>query len=86
MALLCQHNHVLFLSNITIAGKKQYYTFALFRELLNQLPHNITAGVLYNIEYTIYYSCIKYDFLSDILPCITFSISMFHMYRYQWPC
>ncbi|KAJ3473852.1 hypothetical protein NLI96_g12789 [Meripilus lineatus] len=38
MALLCRHDRVLFLVNMTTAGEKQYYAFALLKELFDQLP------------------------------------------------
>ena len=86
MALLCRHDRILFLINMITAGERQYYAFALLRKLFNQLPHNVTADVSYDIGCTIHHSCIKYGFLSDILSCITFGISVFHAYGHQWPC
>ena len=86
MTLLCQHDHILFLINMTTAGERQYYAFTLLRELFNQLSHDVTVGILYDIGCTIHHSCIKYGFLSNILPRITFGISVFHAYGHQWPC
>ena len=71
---------------MTTAGEKQYYALTLLRELFNQLPHDATAGVLYDIGCTTHRSYVKYGFLGDILPQITFGISVFHAYGHQWLC
>ena len=83
MVLLCRHDWVLFLINMITAGEKQYYALTLLRELFNQLPHDATAGVLYDIRCTTHCSCVKYGFLGDILLRITFGISVFHAYSHQ---
>ena len=54
MALLCRHDRVLFLANMTTAGEKQYYAFALLKELFDHLPANVTVGILYDIGCTIH--------------------------------
>ena len=72
--------------HMTTTGERQYYTLALLKELFDQLPPNVTAGVLYDIGCTTHRSCVKHGFLSDILPRIVFSLSVFHAYGHQWAC
>ncbi|KIM51641.1 hypothetical protein SCLCIDRAFT_33285 [Scleroderma citrinum Foug A] len=40
MALLCHHDHVIHLVNMTSAGEKQHYVLALIKALFSQLPEN----------------------------------------------
>ena len=49
MALLCRHDIVLWMVNMTSAGEKQYYALALLWELLSNLPKTMTVGCLYDI-------------------------------------
>ncbi|KAG2144232.1 hypothetical protein DEU56DRAFT_870390 [Suillus clintonianus] len=87
MALLCRHNCVLWLVNMTSAGEKQYYALALIKKLFEHLPPSMTVGILYDIACQLERSCLKYRLLEDaILSRITFSISVFHAYGHQWPC
>lgn len=86
MALLCRHDRVLFLANMTSAGERQHYALALIKELFAHLPREFTVGLLYDISCFVHRSCLKYDFLPDILPRITFALSVLHAYGHQWPC
>jgi hypothetical protein len=45
MAMLCWHNCVLQLANMTSAGEKQHYALALIKKLFDNLPTNMTVGV-----------------------------------------
>lgn len=49
MGLVCRHDRVIFLANITSAGEKQSYAIALLQKLFNGLPVDWTLGVLYDI-------------------------------------
>ncbi|OJA11305.1 hypothetical protein AZE42_09657 [Rhizopogon vesiculosus] len=49
MALLCQHDRVLWLVNMTSAGEKQHYSLALVKQLFNHLPPDMMVGLLYDI-------------------------------------
>ncbi|KIM61409.1 hypothetical protein SCLCIDRAFT_58186, partial [Scleroderma citrinum Foug A] len=53
MALLCRHDHVLWLVNMTSAGEKQHYALVLVKYLFDHLPATMTAtmtvGLLYDI-------------------------------------
>lgn len=86
MALLCRHDRVLFLINMTTAGERQYYVFALLQELFNNIPSTATVGVLYDIGCSTHRSCVKYGFLEDLLLRIVFALSVFHTYGHQWVC
>ncbi|KAG1810838.1 uncharacterized protein BJ212DRAFT_1448552 [Suillus subaureus] len=77
MALLCRHDHVLWLANLTSAGEKQHYALALLDCLFKHLPPQMTIGLLYNI----------WKFLDDnTLSRISFAVAVFHAYGHQWPC
>ncbi|KAI0337661.1 hypothetical protein BDW22DRAFT_1339467, partial [Trametopsis cervina] len=71
---------------ITSAGEKQHYALALLQCLFRHIPDHHTVGVLYDIGCQLHRSCIKWGFLPQELPRITFSISVLHAYRHQWPC
>jgi Kyakuja-Dileera-Zisupton transposase len=86
MALLCRHDRVLWLANMTSAGERQYYALALINKLFTHLPPAITVGLLYDIGCQLHRSCAKWGFLPDFMDRITFGISVFHAYGHQWPC
>ncbi|KAG1728536.1 hypothetical protein EDB19DRAFT_1897380 [Suillus lakei] len=87
MALLCRHDCVLWLVNMTSAGEKQYYVLALIKKLFEHLLPTMTVGILYDIACQLERSCLKYQLLEQgILSHIIFSISVFHVYGHQWPC
>ncbi|KAL6305915.1 hypothetical protein BKA93DRAFT_730537, partial [Sparassis latifolia] len=86
MALLCRHDRVLWLVNMTSAGEKQHYTLALIQRLFVHLPRSTTVGILYDIACQLHRSCIKWDLLGDLFDRIMFAVSIFHVYGHQWPC
>ncbi|KAG1847699.1 hypothetical protein F4604DRAFT_1687955 [Suillus subluteus] len=87
MALLCRHNRVLWLINMTSAGEKQYYSLALVKRLFEHLPPNMLVRLLYDIGCQLERSCRKWGLLDDsIISRISFGISVFHAYGHQWPC
>ncbi|KAG1846464.1 hypothetical protein F4604DRAFT_1884172 [Suillus subluteus] len=87
MAMLCRHDHVLWLANMTSAGEKQHYALALIKKLFDNLPTDMTVGLLYDIGCQLHRSCLKYQLLNDaVLRRITFVISVFHAYGHQWAC
>ena len=86
MSLLCRHDRVLWVVNMTSAGEKQHYALALIQRLFDHLPPNMTVGILYDIGCQLHRSCEKWGFLKDHLHRITFGISVFHAYGHQWPC
>ncbi|KZV81542.1 hypothetical protein EXIGLDRAFT_583271, partial [Exidia glandulosa HHB12029] len=49
MALLCRHDRVLYLVNMTTPGERQHYALALLRRLMRELPSDWNVGVLYDI-------------------------------------
>jgi len=86
MALLCRHDRVLWLVNMTSAGEKQHYALCLLEKLFQHIPETMRIGVLYDIGCQLHRSCVKHGFLSHALDRIVFGISVFHAYGHQWPC
>ncbi|KAL4080547.1 hypothetical protein J3A83DRAFT_4355625 [Scleroderma citrinum] len=87
MALLCHHDHVLWLVNMTSAGEKQHYALVLLRHLFKHLPTIMTVGLLYDIGCQLKHSCHKWKLLDEgILARLKFDISVFHAYGHQWSC
>ncbi|OAX32637.1 hypothetical protein K503DRAFT_794704 [Rhizopogon vinicolor AM-OR11-026] len=87
MALLCRHDRVLWLVNMTSASKKQHYALALVKRLFEHLLPDMMVGLLYDIGCQLECSCQKWSLLDDsILSHISFGISVFHVYGHQWPC
>ncbi|KAI6142447.1 hypothetical protein BKA82DRAFT_4331470 [Pisolithus tinctorius] len=86
MALLCRHDHVLWLVNMTSAGEKQHYALELLKHLFEHLPTTATVGLLYDIGCQLECSCHKWKLLDEgILSRLKFGISVFHAYGHQWP-
>ncbi|KAG1819999.1 hypothetical protein EV424DRAFT_1472573 [Suillus variegatus] len=87
MALLCRHDHVLWVANLTSAGEKQHYALALLDRLFKHLPAQMTIGLLYDIGCQLERSCRKWKFMDDnTLSRIVFAVAVFHAYGHQWPC
>ncbi|KAG0701127.1 hypothetical protein DFH29DRAFT_982844 [Suillus ampliporus] len=87
MALLCRHDCVLWVMNLTLAGEKQHYALALLDQLFKHLPAQMTIGLLYDIGCQLEWSCCKWKFMDDnTLSRIVFAIAVFHAYGHQWPC
>jgi len=86
MGMLCRHDRVLWLVNMTSPGEHQHYVFTLIERLSNHLPPWFTVGLLYDVACSTHRSCVKWDFLSPFLSRITFAISVFHAYGHAWPC
>jgi len=86
MALLCRHDQVLWLVNMTLAGEKQHYVLALLKWLFENLLPAWTVGLLYDIGCQLLQSFVKWDFLPDYSNRVSFAISIFHAYGHQWPC
>jgi hypothetical protein len=59
MALLCRHDRVLWLANLTSPGEKQHYALALLQRLFQELPEDWEVGLLYDIACQIHRSIIK---------------------------
>ncbi|KAI6015742.1 hypothetical protein BKA83DRAFT_4060677 [Pisolithus microcarpus] len=68
MALLCCHDRVIHLANMTSAGEKQHYALALIKSLFSHLPDNFHIGLLYDIGCQLEQSCRKWGFLKPFLP------------------
>lgn len=86
MALMCRHDRVLWLANMTSAGEKQFYALALINKLFRNLPPDFRIGCLYDIGCQTHRSCVKWGFLSEFLPRLRFAISVFHAFGHCWAC
>ena len=86
MAMLCRHDRVLWVVNMTSPGEKQHYVLVLVETLFQHLLHQWTVGILYDIGCQLHRTCIKYDFLGRYLERILFAISVFHAFGHGWPC
>ncbi|TEB19812.1 hypothetical protein FA13DRAFT_1646138, partial [Coprinellus micaceus] len=86
MALLCRHDRVLWLANVTTPGEQQFYAIALILKLFKSIPCHMTVGILYDIGCQLHRSCVKWDFIPDFIDRIIWGISVFHVYGHQWPC
>ncbi|KAJ3816839.1 hypothetical protein F5880DRAFT_1493838 [Lentinula raphanica] len=71
MGLLCRHDRVLWLVNMTTPGERQHYALALLDQLFNHIPSTSTVGVLYDIACQLQRSCVKWGFMKNHLPRIT---------------
>ncbi|KAF9504223.1 hypothetical protein BS47DRAFT_1251606, partial [Hydnum rufescens UP504] len=86
MAMICHHDHVLSMVNITSAGEKQYYAVALLEALFRELPTWWRAGILYDIGCNLHRSTVKWNLMPQISDRIKWGISIFHAFSHQWPC
>lgn len=86
MGMLCRHDRVLWLVNMTSPGERQHYVFVLIDTLFQHLPLDFKVGILYDVACSTHRSCIKWGFLSKYLGRLTFAISVFHAYGHGWPC
>jgi hypothetical protein len=73
MGLLCCHDHVLWVVNMSSLGECQHYVLALLHQLLNHLLKSINIGLLYDIACQLHHSCVKWDFLGEDLAHVDFS-------------
>ncbi|KAG6809910.1 hypothetical protein H0H93_015406 [Arthromyces matolae] len=78
MALLCRHDIVLFIVNMSSAGEKQHYVITLVESLFQHLPLEFRIGLLYDIGCQAERSCVKWGFLDRYTDRILFGISVFH--------
>ena len=86
MAMLCRHDRVLWLVNMTSAGEKQHYALVLIETLFEHLPAYVVVGLLYAIACQLHRSCLKWGLLPEYIPRLMFALSVFHAYGHQWPC
>lgn len=86
MGMLCRHDRVLWLVNMTSPGERRHYALALIDTLFKNIPDSWTIGLLYDIGCSLHRSCVKWGFLKQYLDRIAFAISVFHAYGHGWPC
>ena len=78
MAMLCRHDRVLWLVNMTSAGEKQHYALVLIETLFEHLPAYVVVGLLYDIACQLHRSCLKWGLLPEYIPRLMFALSVFH--------
>jgi hypothetical protein len=76
MALLCRHDCVLWLVNLTTPGERQHYALALIEQLFKNLPPNWTVGFLYDIACQLHRSLIRVQMhlvecYAMLIPCFS---------------
>lgn len=49
MSLLCRHDCLLFSVNMVHQGECQHYALALLKQLFDNIPDDMTVGILYDI-------------------------------------
>jgi Kyakuja-Dileera-Zisupton transposase len=86
MALLCRHDRVLWLVNMTSAGEKRYYVLALLKRLFENLPATFTVGLLYDIGCQLHRGFVKWGWLPEYSDRLIFALAVFHAFGHQWPC
>ncbi|KAJ3747980.1 hypothetical protein DFH05DRAFT_1393313 [Lentinula detonsa] len=86
MGLLCRHDRVLWLVNMTSPGERQHYAFSLIDMLFKHLPLTWRVGLLYDVACTLERSALKWGFLDQYIDRIAFAISVFHAYGHGWAC
>ncbi|KAJ2911998.1 hypothetical protein MD484_g8421, partial [Candolleomyces efflorescens] len=70
MALLCRHDQVLWLVNMTTPGERQFYALALITKLFKHVPSTTRVGILYDIACQLDRSCRKWGLLSSYVDRI----------------
>ncbi|KIJ40090.1 hypothetical protein M422DRAFT_257161 [Sphaerobolus stellatus SS14] len=86
VALVCRHDHLLWVINMTTAGERQYYTYTLLRQLLAHLPADWNVGLLYDIACQVEWSMLKHGILAEFYHRLCFAVSVFHTYGHDWAC
>lgn len=86
MSLICRHDRLLFVVNMTHSGERQHYVLALLKALFSHIPETMTVGLLYDIGCQLKRSMLKFGYLANVLHRITFGVSVFHAYGHQWAC
>ncbi|KAG6847718.1 hypothetical protein H0H93_006354, partial [Arthromyces matolae] len=84
MALVCQHDLVLFLINMRSAGEKQHYVITLIKMFFQHIPLDFKVGIEYDIGCQTQRSAVKWNLLDRYLDRISFAISVFHAFGHQW--
>lgn len=74
MALLCRHDRVLFLVNLTTPGERQHNALALLHKLMRHLPSDWCVGVLYDI------ACQLSRSVEKVRLCCSFSLLPAHFW------
>jgi hypothetical protein len=65
MAMVCRHDRVLWVVNMTTPGERQHYALVLIQQLFKNLPFDWRVGLLYDIACQLSRSMLKYDLLPE---------------------
>lgn len=49
MSMICRHDRLLASVTMTYRGERQHYALALIKKLFENIPSNMTVGLLYDI-------------------------------------
>ncbi|KIJ32566.1 hypothetical protein M422DRAFT_213744, partial [Sphaerobolus stellatus SS14] len=86
MALVCRHDRLLWIVNLTTPGEKQFYAFALINRLFREIPSHWRVGLLYDIGCQLERSMVKHGILSEYYTRLIFAVLVFHAFGHQWVC
>ena len=74
VALVCQHDRLLWLANLMTPGERQHYAFALLQKLFDNLPSDWNIGMLYDIACQVERSVVKVHDLVNIYAIYSFTV------------
>ncbi|KIJ48098.1 hypothetical protein M422DRAFT_248268 [Sphaerobolus stellatus SS14] len=86
VAMVCRHDRALWVINMTTAGERHYYAYALLKQLFEHLPDDWHVGMLYDIACQIERSMIKHGILEEYYERLSFAVSVFHAFGHELPC
>lgn len=75
MAILCRHDRVLYVANMTTPGERQHFALVLLRKVLEGLPQDWMVGVLYDIACQLSRSIEKVRILADDSLCADYLLA-----------
>ncbi|KIJ30957.1 hypothetical protein M422DRAFT_783872 [Sphaerobolus stellatus SS14] len=86
MALVCRHDRLLWVVNMTTPGEQQHYAFALLDKLFQHIPMDWHVGLLYDIGCQLERSMAKHSIMPSVFNRLCFAVSVFHAFGHQWSC
>ncbi|KAF9516536.1 hypothetical protein BS47DRAFT_1292140 [Hydnum rufescens UP504] len=86
VAAVCRHDRVWYLVNMTEAGEKQYYMFAILDKIFQEIPGNFTVGFLHDLACQYHRSMMKWKILPKWANRILFGLPALHAYGHQFVC
>ncbi|KIJ39625.1 hypothetical protein M422DRAFT_257455 [Sphaerobolus stellatus SS14] len=86
VALVCRHDRLLWIINMTTAGERHHYAYCLLKQLFEHLPNDWNVGMLYDIACQIERGMVKHGILEEYYGRLSFAVSVFHAFGHEWPC